>query len=159
MNFPPRQCASSFRVICQEIPGQTQHPSVRASTLLARPGTIRLLFIRPRFSRHRSPFFPRSDLSPLSLPGPSLYIVCIVRPVARCRHRSLHAPHKSKNCPLWLILPFQTPGTENSQTEHTIIAKVKSLDDCSSRSSLKQTHEIVLTVHTIEISDYVPRKI
>ncbi|GFT80842.1 putative mariner transposase [Trichonephila clavipes] len=40
MNFPPRQCASSFRVICQEIPGQTQHPSVRASTLLARPGTM-----------------------------------------------------------------------------------------------------------------------
>ncbi|GFW40892.1 hypothetical protein TNCV_4369401 [Trichonephila clavipes] len=29
---------------------------------------------------------------------------------------SLHAPPKSKICPLWLILPFQTPGTENSQT-------------------------------------------
>ncbi|GFW70949.1 hypothetical protein TNCV_190401 [Trichonephila clavipes] len=28
----------------------------------------------------------------------------------------LHAPPKSKICPLWLILPFQTPGTENSQT-------------------------------------------
>ncbi|GFX37903.1 protein GVQW3 [Trichonephila clavipes] len=40
MDFPPRQCASSFRVICQEIPGQTQHPSVRASTLHARPGTM-----------------------------------------------------------------------------------------------------------------------
>ncbi|GFW04876.1 FLJ37770-like protein [Trichonephila clavipes] len=26
MDFPPRQCASSFRVICQEIPGQTQIP-------------------------------------------------------------------------------------------------------------------------------------
>ncbi|GFU30915.1 putative mariner transposase [Trichonephila clavipes] len=40
MDFPPRQYASSFRVICQEIPGQTQLPSVRASTLLTRPGTI-----------------------------------------------------------------------------------------------------------------------
>ncbi|GFU55074.1 hypothetical protein TNCV_425811 [Trichonephila clavipes] len=29
---------------------------------------------------------------------------------------SLHAPPKSKVCPLWLILPYQTPGTENSQT-------------------------------------------
>ncbi|GFW57653.1 hypothetical protein TNCV_2925721 [Trichonephila clavipes] len=29
---------------------------------------------------------------------------------------SLHAPPKSKICPLWLILPYQTPGTENSQT-------------------------------------------
>ncbi|GFV01870.1 hypothetical protein TNCV_4978221 [Trichonephila clavipes] len=29
---------------------------------------------------------------------------------------SLHAPPKSKICPLWLILPHQTPGTENSQT-------------------------------------------
>ncbi|GFU84644.1 hypothetical protein TNCV_2959691 [Trichonephila clavipes] len=37
---------------------------------------------------------------------------------------SLHAPPKSKICPLWLILRYQTPGTENSQTEHTIIAKV-----------------------------------
>ncbi|GFW13736.1 hypothetical protein TNCV_2105601 [Trichonephila clavipes] len=26
---------------------------------------------------------------------------------------SLHAPPNSKICPLWLILPFQTPGTEN----------------------------------------------
>ncbi|GFX21962.1 uncharacterized protein TNCV_2428691 [Trichonephila clavipes] len=26
---------------------------------------------------------------------------------------SLYAPPKSKICPLWLILPFQTPGTEN----------------------------------------------
>ncbi|GFW89157.1 hypothetical protein TNCV_2685911 [Trichonephila clavipes] len=65
---------------------------------------------------------------------------------------SLHAPPKSKICPLWLILPYQTPGTENSQTvtqkispqtEHTIIATVKSLDDCSSESSLIQTHEII----------------
>ncbi|GFS85795.1 hypothetical protein TNCV_2973381 [Trichonephila clavipes] len=72
---------------------------------------------------------------------------------------SLHAPPKSKICPLWLILPFQTPGTENPQTEHTIIATVKSLEDCSSQSSLKQTHEIILIVHPIEISDYVPRKI
>ncbi|GFW19161.1 FLJ37770-like protein [Trichonephila clavipes] len=45
MDFPPRQCASSFRVICQEIPGQTQHPSVRASILLARPGTMGLLSV------------------------------------------------------------------------------------------------------------------
>ncbi|GFX46594.1 hypothetical protein TNCV_4550331 [Trichonephila clavipes] len=29
---------------------------------------------------------------------------------------SLYAPPKSKICPLWLILPYQTPGTENSQT-------------------------------------------
>ncbi|GFX76749.1 hypothetical protein TNCV_664561 [Trichonephila clavipes] len=29
---------------------------------------------------------------------------------------SLHAPPKSKICPLCLILPYQTPGTENSQT-------------------------------------------
>ncbi|GFV90575.1 hypothetical protein TNCV_2222911 [Trichonephila clavipes] len=29
---------------------------------------------------------------------------------------SLHVPPKSKICPLWLILPYQTPGTENSQT-------------------------------------------
>ncbi|GFY27428.1 hypothetical protein TNCV_2070481 [Trichonephila clavipes] len=64
---------------------------------------------------------------------------------------SLHAPPKSKICPLWMILPYQTPGTENSQnrdtenpqTEHTIIATVKSLDDCSSESSLIQTHEII----------------
>ncbi|GFU72462.1 tRNA-cytidine(32) 2-sulfurtransferase [Trichonephila clavipes] len=79
---------------------------------------------------------------------------------------SLHAPPKSKICPLWLILPFQTSGTENSQTvkqkiheQNTIISTVKSLDDCSSESSLIQTHEIILIVHPIEISDYVPRKI
>ncbi|GFU84596.1 hypothetical protein TNCV_1526481 [Trichonephila clavipes] len=33
--------------------------------------------------------------------------------------RSLHAPPKSKICPLWLILPFQTPGTENRETENS----------------------------------------
>ncbi|GFV43330.1 hypothetical protein TNCV_2632471 [Trichonephila clavipes] len=48
----------------------------------------RLFFIRPRFSRHRSPFSPRSNSSLLSLPGPSLYIVCLVRPVARLRGSS-----------------------------------------------------------------------
>ncbi|GFU25539.1 hypothetical protein TNCV_3621341 [Trichonephila clavipes] len=52
---------------------------------------------------------------------------------------SLHAPPKSKICPLWLIFHFRhqeqkttNRETENSQTEHTIIATVKSLDDCSS---------------------------
>ena len=39
MNVPPRQCTNSFRVICQEISGQTWHFSVRASILLARTGT------------------------------------------------------------------------------------------------------------------------
>ncbi|GFV83154.1 hypothetical protein TNCV_1898811 [Trichonephila clavipes] len=36
---------------------------------------------------------------------------------------SLHAPPKSKICPLWLILPFQTPGTEHSQTVEQKIHK------------------------------------
>ncbi|GFX22855.1 hypothetical protein TNCV_2605971 [Trichonephila clavipes] len=36
---------------------------------------------------------------------------------------SLHAPPKSEICPLWLILSFQTPGTENSQTEKQKIHK------------------------------------
>ncbi|GFT24619.1 hypothetical protein TNCV_2855871 [Trichonephila clavipes] len=48
-----------------------------------KPSSRSLSFIRPRFSRHRSPFSPRSDPSLLSLPGPSPYIMCLVRPVAR----------------------------------------------------------------------------
>ncbi|GFV28340.1 hypothetical protein TNCV_4599931 [Trichonephila clavipes] len=47
-----------------------------------KPSSRSLSFIRPRFSRHRSPpFSPRSDPSLLSLPGPSPYIMCLVRPV------------------------------------------------------------------------------
>ncbi|GFT84411.1 hypothetical protein TNCV_147931 [Trichonephila clavipes] len=82
----------------------------------------RLFFIRPGFSRHRSLFFPRSPSSLLSLPGPSLYLDLLPGPslyldlLPGAGSRSLHSPPKSKICPLWLILPFQTPGTENSQT-------------------------------------------
>ncbi|GFU55769.1 hypothetical protein TNCV_2969381 [Trichonephila clavipes] len=53
---------------------------------------LRPRFSRLRFSRYRSPFSPGSVSSPLSLSGPPLYIlgplpdlVCMVRPVARCR--------------------------------------------------------------------------
>ncbi|GFW91012.1 hypothetical protein TNCV_1758861 [Trichonephila clavipes] len=42
----------------------------------------RRLVIRPRSPRNHSPFSPGSGSSPLSLPGPPLYIVCLVRPVA-----------------------------------------------------------------------------
>ncbi|GFU65537.1 hypothetical protein TNCV_634601 [Trichonephila clavipes] len=119
----------------------------------------RLYFSQPRFpSPPLSLSLPRSDLFSLVLARSfSLYRLSFdLLPGAGSG--SLHAPPKSKICPLWLVLPFQTKGTENSQTEHTIIATVKSLDDCSSQSSLKQTHEIS-EFHPNEISDYVPRKI
>ncbi|GFV38778.1 hypothetical protein TNCV_1983331 [Trichonephila clavipes] len=45
---------------------------------------------------------------------------------------------------------FTNRETVNSQTEHTIIATIKSLGDCSSQSSLKQPHEIILIVNPIE---------
>ncbi|GFU06617.1 transmembrane anterior posterior transformation protein 1 homolog [Trichonephila clavipes] len=48
-------------------------------------------FIRPLFSRHRSPFSPRSDSSPLSLPGPPLYIVCLALPVASALFETHHS--------------------------------------------------------------------
>ncbi|GFX37510.1 hypothetical protein TNCV_4899401 [Trichonephila clavipes] len=108
----------------------------------------RLYFSQPRF------FSPplsllRSDLSS-SVVARSFFLSRVLYDLLPgAGSSSLHAPSKSKICPLWLILPFQTPGTENSQTEHTIIATVKSLDDCSSQSSLKQTHEIILIVHPI----------
>ncbi|GFX67918.1 hypothetical protein TNCV_1974191 [Trichonephila clavipes] len=82
-----------------------------------KPSSRRLSFIRPRFSRHRSPFSPRSDPSLLCRCQILLSISCVsfdLLPGAGSR--SLHAPPKGKTCPLWLILPFQTPGTENSQT-------------------------------------------
>ncbi|GFU55262.1 histone-lysine N-methyltransferase SETMAR [Trichonephila clavipes] len=72
-------------------------------------------FHQPGFFRH-SLFSPvPTFFSPPSLPDPFLY-----RPsfdlLPGAGSGSLHAPPKSKICPLWLILPFQTPGTENSQT-------------------------------------------
>ncbi|GFT85923.1 hypothetical protein TNCV_3255711 [Trichonephila clavipes] len=45
---------------------------------------------------------------------------------------SLHAPPKSKICPLWLILPYQTPGTENSQT---VTQKIHKQNNCNSQKS------------------------
>ncbi|GFV30181.1 hypothetical protein TNCV_96581 [Trichonephila clavipes] len=119
----------------------------------------RVYFSRPRLFSSPSLFFPVPTFYP-SVVARSFFLYRLsfdLLPDAGSG--SLHAPPKSKMCPLWLILPFQAPGTENPQTEHTIISTVKSLDDCSSESSLKQTHEIILIVHPIEISDYVPRKI
>ncbi|GFU87312.1 hypothetical protein TNCV_2715981 [Trichonephila clavipes] len=70
----------------------------------SRPGFFRhpLLPFRPFFSPVVARSFSLSRLSFDLLPG-----------AGSC---SLHAPPKSKICPLWLILPYQTPGTENSQT-------------------------------------------
>ncbi|GFY05622.1 hypothetical protein TNCV_4402891 [Trichonephila clavipes] len=128
----------------------------------------RLYFSQPRFSSpplslSLPPFRP---FSPLSLPDPSLYIVsrstcCQVQAAVP------YTPHLRVKFALVADFTisdtrnrkFTNRETENPQTEHTIIATVKSLDDCSSQSSLKQTHEIILIVHPIEISDYVPRKI
>ncbi|GFV38212.1 hypothetical protein TNCV_4791981 [Trichonephila clavipes] len=48
------------------------------------PSSRSLSFIRsPRFSRHRFPVLSSFRPSLLSLPDPYLYIVCLVRPVAR----------------------------------------------------------------------------
>ncbi|GFX81825.1 hypothetical protein TNCV_2570251 [Trichonephila clavipes] len=79
----------------------------------------RLYFSQPRFpSRYRSLSLslPRSDLfSSVLARSFSLYRLSFdLLPGAGSG--SLHAPPKSKIWPLWLILPFQTPGTENSQT-------------------------------------------
>ncbi|GFX99375.1 hypothetical protein TNCV_1550391 [Trichonephila clavipes] len=74
----------------------------------------RVYFSRPRLFRPPLPSF--RPFSPPSLPDPfSLYRLSFdLLPGAGSS--SLHAPPKSKICPLCLILPFQTPGTENSQT-------------------------------------------
>ncbi|GFX93217.1 uncharacterized protein TNCV_4760961 [Trichonephila clavipes] len=75
-----------------------------------------LLFTTPGFFRH-----PLS-----SSPVPTFFSSVVARSFSLYRLSfdllpgagscSLHAPPKSKSCPLWLILPYQTPGTENSQT-------------------------------------------
>ncbi|GFU93799.1 transposable element Tcb1 transposase [Trichonephila clavipes] len=72
-------------------------------------------FHDPVFPRHPS-LLPHSDLSPSVLARSfSLYRLSFdLLPGAGSG--SLHAPPKSKICPLWLILPYQTPGIENSQT-------------------------------------------
>ncbi|GFV31888.1 hypothetical protein TNCV_2563911 [Trichonephila clavipes] len=76
----------------------------------------RLYFSPPRFSSPPLSPSPRSDLfSSVLARSFSLYRLSFdLLPGAGSG--SLHAPPKSKICPLWLILPFQTPGTENSQT-------------------------------------------
>ncbi|GFV89180.1 hypothetical protein TNCV_4913791 [Trichonephila clavipes] len=69
----------------------------------------RLYFSQPQFSS------PPLSLSSVLARSFSLYRLSFdLLPGAGSG--SLHAPPKSKICPLWLILPFQTPGTENSQT-------------------------------------------
>ncbi|GFV98561.1 hypothetical protein TNCV_2099751 [Trichonephila clavipes] len=69
---------------------------------------------------------PPLSSSPLSSPRSDLFSSVLARSFSLYRlsfdllpgagSGSLQAPPKSKICPLWLILPFQTPGTENSQT-------------------------------------------
>ncbi|GFU19844.1 hypothetical protein TNCV_4283711 [Trichonephila clavipes] len=100
----------------------------------------RLYFSQPRFSSPpfslSPPFRPFSSILARSF---SLYRLSFdLLPGAGSG--SLHAPPKSKLCPLWLNFTisdtmnrkFTNRETENPQTEHTIIATVKSLDDCSS---------------------------
>ncbi|GFW09943.1 constitutive coactivator of PPAR-gamma-like protein 1 homolog, partial [Trichonephila clavipes] len=78
-------------------------------------------FSRVYFSPPRLFFVPLSLLSRSDLFSP---VVARSFPLSRVSFNllpgagsgSLHAPPKSKICPLWLILPYQTPGTENSQT-------------------------------------------
>ncbi|GFY32085.1 hypothetical protein TNCV_2622221 [Trichonephila clavipes] len=124
-------------------------------------------FHDPGFFRHR-PFFS---------PVPTFFSPVVARSFSLSRLSfdllpgagscSLHAPPKSKICPLWLILPYQTPGTENSQTVTQKIHKQNTQQLQQSKVlmivlvkvPLKQTHEIISIVHPIEISDYVPRKI
>ncbi|GFX96748.1 hypothetical protein TNCV_1647831 [Trichonephila clavipes] len=79
-----------------------------------KPSSRSLFSVRSRFSATASPFFPRSDPSPVARSFPLYRVSFDLLPGAGSR--SLHAPPKSKICPLWLILPFQTTGTENSQT-------------------------------------------
>ncbi|GFX36632.1 hypothetical protein TNCV_3537561 [Trichonephila clavipes] len=75
-----------------------------------------LLFTTPAFFRPRPFFSPVLTFFSPRRCQILFSISTLVRPVARCRQLFLHAPPKSKICPLWLILPYQTPGTENSQT-------------------------------------------
>ncbi|GFX57496.1 hypothetical protein TNCV_3051471 [Trichonephila clavipes] len=76
----------------------------------------RVYFLPPLFPRHRSPLSPvPTFFSTVLARSFSLYRLSFdLLPGAGSSF--LHAPPKSKICPLWLILPFQTPGTENSQT-------------------------------------------
>ncbi|GFS84000.1 hypothetical protein TNCV_2364091 [Trichonephila clavipes] len=75
----------------------------------------RVYFSRPRlFLRHS--LLPRSDLFPPVVPRSSSLSRLLFDLLPGAGSSSLHAPPKSKICPLWLILPFQTPGRENSQT-------------------------------------------
>ncbi|GFV29439.1 hypothetical protein TNCV_3399591 [Trichonephila clavipes] len=74
----------------------------------------RLYFSQPRFS---SP--PLSSLSPVptsllsSVVARSFFLSRVLFDLlSGAGSGSLHAPPKSKICPLWLILPFRTPGTE-----------------------------------------------
>ncbi|GFT82998.1 hypothetical protein TNCV_4641 [Trichonephila clavipes] len=111
----------------------------------------RVYFSRPQLFRHplsSLPFRPFS--SSVVARSFSLYRLSfdLLPGAGSC---SLHAPPKSKICPLVADFTisdtknrkFTNRDTENPQTEHTIIATVKSLDDCSSESSLIQTHEII----------------
>ncbi|GFW52316.1 hypothetical protein TNCV_2427631 [Trichonephila clavipes] len=79
----------------------------------------RVFFSRPGFSS-RHPSLPLSPVPTFSLSSVvarsfSLYRLSFDL-LPGVGSGSLHAPPKSKICPLWLILPYQTPGTENSQT-------------------------------------------
>ncbi|GFW14392.1 hypothetical protein TNCV_3328051 [Trichonephila clavipes] len=72
-----------------------------------------LLFTIPAFFDTR---FFRSDLFSSVVARSSSLSRLLFDLLPGAGSSSLHAPPKSKICPLWLILPFQTPGTENSQT-------------------------------------------
>ncbi|GFW67411.1 hypothetical protein TNCV_3390821 [Trichonephila clavipes] len=74
----------------------------------------RVYFSRPRFLA--TALLSRSDLSPSVLARSFSFYRLSFDLLPGAGSGSLHAPPKSKICPLWLILPFQTPGTENSQT-------------------------------------------
>ncbi|GFX27818.1 hypothetical protein TNCV_2614781 [Trichonephila clavipes] len=76
----------------------------------------RVYFSRPRLFSSPSLFSPvPTFFSPVVARSSSLYrLLFDLLPGAGSS--SLHSPPKSKICPLWLILPYQTPGTENSQT-------------------------------------------
>ncbi|GFT97683.1 hypothetical protein TNCV_275281 [Trichonephila clavipes] len=74
-----------------------------------------LLFTTPGFSPPAFSLSPVPTSSPVLARSFSLYRFSFDM-LPGAGSGSLHAPPKSKICPLWLILPFQTPGTENSQT-------------------------------------------
>ncbi|GFT38870.1 hypothetical protein TNCV_1585621 [Trichonephila clavipes] len=58
-----------------------------------KPSSRSLTFIRPRFSCHRCPVLSSfGPFPPLSLPDPSLHIVCLVRPVASSSTTALLHP-------------------------------------------------------------------